>query len=79
MSKEEDKEEKKETMFDKFYKNRWYWIGLMLIVTVALELQFGSMNQLKLIKVNMNSLLYLIIQIINLFEFTLIIYILYTW
>ena len=44
MSNEEDKEDKKETMFDKFYKNRWYWIGLMLVLTIALELQFGSMN-----------------------------------
>ena len=43
MSNEDDKEEKK-TIFDKFYKNRWYWIGLMLVVTIALELQFGSMN-----------------------------------
>jgi hypothetical protein len=44
MSNKEDKEDKKETMFDKFYKNRWYWIGLMLVLTIALELQFGSMN-----------------------------------
>jgi len=44
MSSEEDKEDKKETMFDKFYKNRWYWIALMLVLTVALELQFGSMH-----------------------------------
>ena len=44
MSKEEDKEEKKETIFDKFYKNRWYWIGLMLVLTAALELQFRSVN-----------------------------------
>ena len=44
MSNEEDKEEKKETIFDKFYNNRWYWIALMLVVTIALELQFGSMN-----------------------------------
>ena len=50
MSKEEDEKNKKknETMFPKwyikFYKNRWYWIGLMLVVTIALELQFGSMN-----------------------------------
>ena len=44
MSNKEDKEEKKETTFDKCYKNRWYWIGLMLVVTIALELQFGSMN-----------------------------------
>ena len=44
MSIEEDKEDKKETMFDKFYKNRWYWIGLMLVLTVALELQFRSVN-----------------------------------
>ena len=50
MSKEDDEKNKKknETMFPKwyikFYKNRWYWIGLMLVVTVALELQFGSMN-----------------------------------
>ena len=44
MSSGEDKEEKKETIFNKFYKNRWYWIGLMLVVTIALELQFGSMN-----------------------------------
>ena len=44
MSSKEDKEEKKETIFDKFYNNRWYWIGLMLVVTIALELQFGSMN-----------------------------------
>ena len=45
MSDEGDKEDKKEneTMFDKFYKNRWMWIGIMLVVTVALELQFGSM------------------------------------
>ena len=42
MSYEEDKEEKKETIFDKFYNNRWHWIGLMLIVTIALE--FGSIN-----------------------------------
>ena len=44
---EEDNEKndkKNETMFDKFYNKRWYWIGLMLVVTVALELQFGSMN-----------------------------------
>ena len=43
---EEDNEKndkKNETIFDKFYNNRWYWIGLMLVVTVALELQFGSM------------------------------------
>ena len=50
MSEEDDEKNKKknETMFPKlylkFYKNRWYWIGLMLVVTVALELQFGSMN-----------------------------------
>ena len=44
MSNEEGKEEEKETIFDKFYKNRWYWIGLMLVVTIALELQFGSIN-----------------------------------
>ena len=50
MSKEDHEKNKKrnETMFPKwyikFYKNRWYWIGLMLVVTVALELQFGSMN-----------------------------------
>ena len=44
MSNEGNKEDKKETMFDKFHKNRWYWIALMLVVTVALELQFGSMN-----------------------------------
>ena len=46
MSNEEDKEDKKknETMFDSFYKNRWMWIGLMLVVTVVLELQFGSMH-----------------------------------
>ena len=50
MSKEYDEKNKKknETMFPKwyikFYKNRWYWIGLMLVVTFALELQFGSMN-----------------------------------
>ena len=44
MSNEEDKEDKKETIFDKFYGNRSYWIGLMLVVTVALELQVGSMN-----------------------------------
>ena len=43
MSKE-DYKKKKETTIDKFYKNRWYWIDLMLIVPVALELQFGSMN-----------------------------------
>ena len=42
MSDEEDK--KKNDLFDRFYKNRWMWIGLMLVVTVALELQFGSMN-----------------------------------
>ena len=43
MSEEDDEKNKKknETMFD---KNRWMWIGLMLVVTVALELQFGSMN-----------------------------------
>ena len=46
MSEEDDEKNKKknETMFDKFYKNRWYWIGLMLVVTIALELQFGSIN-----------------------------------
>ena len=44
MSNEEDRDVKKETVFDKFYKNRWYWIGLMLVVTIALELQFGAMN-----------------------------------
>ena len=48
MSKEDDERIKEnETMFDKWYKiynNRWYWIGLMLVVTIALELQFGSMN-----------------------------------
>ena len=44
MRNEEDKEEEKETIFDKFYNNRWYWIGLMVVVTIALELQFGSMN-----------------------------------
>ena len=44
MSNEEDRDVKKETVFDKFYKNRWYWIDLMLIVPVALELQLGSMN-----------------------------------
>ena len=50
MSREDDEKNKKknETMFPKwyikFYKNRWYWICLMLVVTVALELQFGSMN-----------------------------------
>ena len=44
MSDEDEKQDKKETMLDKFYKNRWYWIGLMLVVTVSLELQFGTMN-----------------------------------
>ena len=44
MSNEEDKEVKKKAMGDKFYKDRWYWIGLILVVTIALELQFGSMN-----------------------------------
>ena len=50
MSKEDHEKNKKknEIMFDKwyikFYKHRWYWIGLMLVVTGALELQFGSMN-----------------------------------
>ena len=50
MSREDDEKnnKKNETMFPrwyiKFYKDRWYWIGLMLIVTIALELQFGSMN-----------------------------------
>ena len=45
MSEEEDKEEKKENdLFDKFYENRWMWIGLMLVVTVVLELQFGVVN-----------------------------------
>jgi len=46
MSEEDDEKNKKknEKMLDKFYKNRWMWIGLMLVVTVALELQFGSMN-----------------------------------
>ena len=47
MSNEEDKKDKIETKFPKwyikFYNNRWYWIGLILVVTVALELQFGSM------------------------------------
>ena len=43
MSNEEDKEDNKEND-NGFYKNRWMWIGLMLVVTVALELQFGSMN-----------------------------------
>ena len=42
MSNEEDKEYKKKNDYS-FYKNRWMWIGLMLVVTVALELQFGSM------------------------------------
>ena len=44
MSNEEEKEDKTETMFNKFYQNRWYWIGLMLVVTIALELQFGSIH-----------------------------------
>ena len=46
MSEEDDEKNKKknETLFDKFYKNRWYWIGLMLVLTIALELQFGSMH-----------------------------------
>ena len=46
MSEVDDEKNKKknETMFDKFYKNRWMWIGLMLVVTITLELQFGSMN-----------------------------------
>ena len=50
MGKEDDEKnkQKNETMFDKifdkFYKNRWYWIGLMLVATIAMELQFGSMN-----------------------------------
>ena len=45
MSEEEDKKDKKKNdLFDSFYKNRWMWIGLMLVVTVVLELQFGSMH-----------------------------------
>ena len=50
MSKEYDEKNKKknETMFPKwyikFYKNRWYWIGLMLVLTATLELQFRSVN-----------------------------------
>ena len=44
MSEEDDERDKKknETMFDKFYKNRWMWIGLMLVVTVLIELSFQS-------------------------------------
>tara|TARA_E500000178_G_scaffold356496_1_gene434843 strand:+ start:10909 stop:11046 length:138 start_codon:yes stop_codon:yes gene_type:complete len=45
MSEEEDKEDKKKNnLFDKFYENRWMWIGLLLVVTLVLELQFRVMN-----------------------------------
>ena len=44
MSEEDDEKNKKknETMFDKFYKNRWMWIGLLLVLTVLIELSFQS-------------------------------------
>ena len=41
MSEGDDEKNKKKNDYS-FYKNRWMWIGLILVVTVLIELSFQS-------------------------------------